>query len=57
MTNSTRNSSARKQPAKADKGADRQLTCFVVTGFGNKTDIARRKPIKSIEVNYKIEYS
>jgi hypothetical protein len=29
---------ARKQPAKAGQGTERQLTCFVVTGFGNKTD-------------------
>jgi len=57
MTNGNRKSAVRKQPAKAGKGAYRQLTCFVVTGFGNKTDIARGKPIKSIEVNYKIEYS
>lgn len=38
MTNGTRKSAARKQPAKAVKGAERQLTCFIVTGFGNKTD-------------------
>ncbi len=38
MTNGKRKSAARKQPAKASKGAKRQLTCFVVTGFGNKTD-------------------
>ena len=38
MTNGKRKSAARKQPAKAGKGAERQLTCFVVTGFGNKTD-------------------
>ena len=38
MTNGKKKSAARKQPAKAGKGADRQLTCFVVTGFGNKTD-------------------
>jgi tetratricopeptide (TPR) repeat protein len=40
MTNDKRKSAARKQPAKAGNGADRQLTCFVVTGFGNKTDYA-----------------
>jgi hypothetical protein len=38
MANGTKKSAARKQPAKTGKGAKRQLTCFVVTGFGNKTD-------------------
>ena len=38
MTSGKRKSAARKQPAKAAKGVERQLTCFVVTGFGNKTD-------------------
>ena len=38
MTTSKRKSAARKQPAKAGRDAPRQLTCFVVTGFGNKTD-------------------
>ena len=38
MTNGTRKSATRKLPARASKGAERQLTCFVVTGFGNKTD-------------------
>jgi hypothetical protein len=34
MTTSKRKSAASTQPAKAS----RQLTCFVVTGFGNKSD-------------------
>ena len=38
MTTNKSKSTARNQPAKADRGARRQLTCFVVTGFGNKTD-------------------
>ena len=38
MTSGTRKSATRRQPAKAVKGENRQLTCFVVTGFGNKTD-------------------
>jgi len=38
MANGARKSAARKQPAKARKGEQRQLTGFVVTGFGNKTD-------------------
>ena len=38
MTSGTRKSATRRQPAKAGKGEKRQLTCFVVTGFGNKTD-------------------
>ena len=38
MTENSSTSTARKQPAQAGKGAERQLTCFVVTGFGNKTD-------------------
>jgi tetratricopeptide (TPR) repeat protein len=38
MTTNKSKSAARNQPAKADRGASRQLTCFVVTGFGNKTD-------------------
>ena len=38
MTKNSRTSTAVKQPAQAGKGAERQLNCFVVTGFGNKTD-------------------
>ncbi|MDH5626459.1 MAG: DUF4071 domain-containing protein, partial [Nitrospira sp.] len=38
MTKKSRTSAVRKQAAQAGKGAERQLTCFVVTGFGNKTD-------------------
>jgi tetratricopeptide (TPR) repeat protein len=38
MTNGKKKSAARKQPARESKGTERQLTCFVVTGFGNKTD-------------------
>ncbi len=38
MTNNKRKSAARNQPAKAGKGTPPPLTCFVVTGFGNKTD-------------------
>lgn len=38
MANGQIRSAARKTPARASKGAERQLTCFVVTGFGNKTD-------------------
>lgn len=38
MANNKKKAAARKQTAKAGKGAQRQLTCFVVTGFGEKTD-------------------
>ncbi|HJY82053.1 MAG TPA: tetratricopeptide repeat-containing protein [Candidatus Binatia bacterium] len=38
MTNDKGESTASNQPAQAGEGAQRQLTCFVVTGFGNKTD-------------------
>jgi hypothetical protein len=38
MTNPKKKKAARKQTAKAGNGAQRQLTCFVVTGFGEKTD-------------------
>ena len=38
MTKISRTSTAPKQTAQAGKDAERQLTCFVVTGFGNKTD-------------------
>jgi tetratricopeptide (TPR) repeat protein len=38
MANSKRKSAARKQPVRAGKGAERQRTCFVVSGFGRKTD-------------------
>ncbi|MDH3287818.1 MAG: DUF4071 domain-containing protein [Betaproteobacteria bacterium] len=39
MTKGKSKSAARgKKSAKAAKDAQRQLTCFVVTGFGNKTD-------------------
>jgi len=38
MTPNPQKSAPRKQPARASQPVDRQLTCFVVTGFGNKTD-------------------
>ena len=38
MTKGKRKAAARKQPAKMAMDTQRQLTCFVVTGFGNKTD-------------------
>lgn len=38
MTPNPRKSAARQQPVRASPPAQRQLTCFVVTGFGNKTD-------------------
>ncbi|MBL8351633.1 MAG: DUF4071 domain-containing protein [Burkholderiaceae bacterium] len=38
MASRTGKKAARAVPAAEDPGAPRQLTCFVVTGFGNKTD-------------------
>ncbi len=39
-TTKTASKAAGKATGKAGKTADRQLTCFVVTGFGRKTDFA-----------------
>ena len=38
MAKTSGKSAARQPPDRAKPAAARQLTCFVVTGFGNKTD-------------------
>ena len=38
MARTSGKSAARQPPDREKPGSARQLTCFVVTGFGNKTD-------------------
>lgn len=40
MTSDTPMTASPQQPTNAGQAAERQLTCFVVTGFGNKNDYA-----------------
>ncbi len=51
MTTNKRQSAARKQPVKANSNLPRQLTCFVVTGFGNKTDYSTGR-VLNLDMTY-----
>jgi tetratricopeptide (TPR) repeat protein len=51
MTTNKRQSAARKQPVKANSDLPRQLTCFVVTGFGNKTDYSTGR-VLNLDMTY-----
>jgi hypothetical protein len=51
ITTKKRQSTVRTQTVKANRDLSRQLTCFVVTGFGNKTDYSTGR-VLNLDMTY-----